>query len=494
MQRVDVCLLVEGAYPYVTGGVSSWVHRLIQGLPEVRFGLLELLPDRAYAQQSRYDIPANVVLRQQIYLFETDARDGVFREPDSSFMAQLSRLHADDATLGCPFVKTIDRLAQTARLGAFQLETARATWQFLTNMYRQRGHDISFIDYVWNWRATHGPVLRLREVPLPAAGIYHSMSTGYAGFLAALARVRGGTRFILTEHGLYTRERDIEIVQADWIYDEWAGRSTRTDEPFFKRWWRRQYRFLGKMAYESADRIVALNGVSHGLQLAAGADPTRCAIIPNGVSLARFRDLRGTRDWRDRPFRVGFIGRVVPIKDVKTFIRAVQLASVARPIAAFVIGPLDEDPGYAQECVTLSEMLNLSDILQFVGAADVRDWLSQLDLVVLTSVSEAQPLVLIEAMASGIPVIGTRVGGCPELIVGREGLDQSFGPSGIVTPVASPQATAAAICELANSPLRYQAMSQAAVRRVEHGYDEQQLFDRYRSMYRELGVSPRKLN
>ncbi|MFN3430865.1 MAG: DUF3492 domain-containing protein, partial [Candidatus Sericytochromatia bacterium] len=43
--QADVCLVLEGSYPYVTGGVSSWVHQLIAGLPEVRFALLTLVPD-----------------------------------------------------------------------------------------------------------------------------------------------------------------------------------------------------------------------------------------------------------------------------------------------------------------------------------------------------------------------------------------------------------------------------------------------------------------
>ena len=57
----DVCLVLEGTYPYVGGGVSSWVHQLIEGLPELSFSLLLISPDRKTAQTRRYQLPPNVV-------------------------------------------------------------------------------------------------------------------------------------------------------------------------------------------------------------------------------------------------------------------------------------------------------------------------------------------------------------------------------------------------------------------------------------------------
>jgi glycosyltransferase involved in cell wall biosynthesis len=493
MRDVDVCLVIEGSYPYVTGGVSSWVHRLIQGLDDVRFGIVEVLPDPKYKLVPRYEIPSNVVFRQQVYLFDTQPSRRRFVEPGPELMDRLAHMHQLPQASRCPFVKTLDQLARKAGLGAFQFETARGTWRFLTESYRKKGDDISFIDYLWSWRATHGPMLRLMELELPSARIYHALSTGYAGFVAALARMRHAETLILTEHGIYTRERDIEIAQSGWIHDErdeserWAA-----EEPRFKRWWRRQYQFLGTLTYETADHIIALNQVSHNLQIQAGADPTRCMIVPNGVNVRRLRDLRAPRDWQDRPFRVGFIGRVVPIKDVKTFIRAIALASIQMPLEAFVIGPLDEDPDYAQECVELVRLLGMTTQMTFVGSADVRQWLPRLDLIVLTSVSEAQPLVLLEAMAAGIPGVATRVGGCAELMEGGTASDRQRGPSGILTTVASPDATAAAICDMARHPARYQAMANAGIQRVESSYDETKLFDAYRGLYQQARAMQRK--
>jgi glycosyltransferase involved in cell wall biosynthesis len=129
------------------------------------------------------------------------------------------------------------------------------------------------------------------------------------------------------------------------------------------------------------------------------------------------------------------------VKDVVTFLRACRLTADAVPGAHFVVvGPLDQAPGYAQRCRALADDLDLD--VEFTGEADPSAWYPRLDALVLTSRSEAQPLVALEAMAAGVPVVATRVGGCGELLRG----------CGLLTPVASPAATAAAVVRLLRTP------------------------------------------
>jgi glycosyltransferase involved in cell wall biosynthesis len=163
---------------------------------------------------------------------------------------------------------------------------------------------------------------------------------------------------------------------------------------------------------------------------------TRVRVVPNAAPASRCEDERDPA----APL-VGFVGRVVPVKDVGTFLRACRLIADERPSARFVVvGPLHHDEDYALRCRALAEALELA--VEFTGETDAAPWYPRLDALVLTSRSEAQPLVALEAMSAGVPVVASSVGGCPELLAG----------CGLLTPVADPHATAAAVLRVLGSP------------------------------------------
>jgi glycosyltransferase involved in cell wall biosynthesis len=486
----DVCLVVEGAYPYITGGVASWTHQLVLGLPEVSFALCVILPDEGFAAEDRYPVPKNVVARSHVTLFDAH-RAQRHAEAPASVMRAVEAFHETPAGSRCPVFGPLLNALAKGRQSAFALETARSSWDLITKLYQARGREVSFLDYFWTWRATHGPMFRLLDAALPDARVYHPLSTGYAGALAAIAKRRLGANVLLTEHGIYTRERVIEIAQAEWIFQEPVeGSAYAPQDEFFKTWWRSQYDFLGRLAYDAADKVVTLNDVNRRFQIDAGAPESKIVHVPNGVDLAPFAAARGARDWSDRPFRVGLVGRAVPIKDVKTFIRAVQIARAQVPIEAYVVGPTDEDPAYYAECLELVKLLDLDGWVTFTGRQDVRGWFGKLDLNVLTSVSESQPLVLLEGWAAGVPAVATDVGACREMVEGRAGEDAMLGASGIVTPVATPESTAAAMVKLARDPERHAGMARAGYERVSRYYRQEQVFEAYRGLYRDLAASP----
>ena len=132
---------------------------------------------------------------------------------------------------------------------------------------------------------------------------------------------------------------------------------------------------------------------------------------------------------------LGLIGRVVPIKDIVTCIRAAAHVRDAVPDAeVLIIGPTDEDPQYFEDCKALVEELGLGDTVRFTGRMNILDALAQLDVVLLSSISEAQPLVLLEAGAAGLPCVTTDVGSCREIIVGPDGEVPHLGRAGFVAP------------------------------------------------------------
>ena len=117
-----------------------------------------------------------------------------------------------------------------------------------------------------------------------------------------------------------------------------------------------------------------------------------------------------------------------------------------------------------------------------MGRAEVTDWLPRLDLVLLTSISEGQPFVLLEAMAAHRPVVATNVGACREII---EGADDGIGPAGRVVPVMSPEAIAEGILAISENPAQLRALAENGYRRVVRFYQDKDFLAAYRALYRE---------
>src|SRR5262249_2534881 len=156
-------------------------------------------------------------------------------------------------------------------------------------------------------------------------------------------------------------------------------------------------------------------------------DPARTRNIPNGINLPAFAALRALRPAQAPPV-LCLIGRVVPIKDVKTFVRAMRTVVNRLPEAeGWIAGPEDEDPAYAAECRSLVDGLGLAGKVKFLGFQKLPELLPKIGLVVLSSISEALPLVLLEGYAAGVPAVSTDVGSCRQLVHGLDDEDRALG-------------------------------------------------------------------
>ena len=159
-------------------------------------------------------------------------------------------------------------------------------------------------------------------------------------------------------------------------------------------------------------------------------------------------------------------------------------------LEGWVIGPFDEDQDYYAECLQLVEAMGQSEHIRFLGMQNVAEMLPKLGVTVLTSISEAQPLVLLECMSGGVPFVATDVGSCREIAIGLTPQDQDLGVAGEVVPIASPVKTAEAIVRLLGDQERWQRYQAAGLERVRQIYDEQLMYQRYHELYRELMTWP----
>ena len=484
--KADVCLILEGTYPYVTGGVSGWAHGLITEQSHLTFHLCAIMPRDAQLSL-KYPLPSNVIGLTTVRLNDLPSGSklapGLAARLHRSLRAPMATLTSEVSLRLADLKHMMEVLSATRTvLGTEALLDHEEAWSQLVHLYESQFPDHSFLDYFWSYRAIAGGVYSILLANLPKADVYHAMSTGYAGLMAARAKVETGKPVFVTEHGIYTNERRIEITAADWL-EATASKALTIDKPRrdLRDMWIDSVNNFSRVCYEACDRIITLFAGNQQSQMDDGASPEKMQIIPNGVDVRRFGALPRRRQASPT---IGLIGRVVPIKDVKTFIRACGLLRQSAPdLTAYIIGPTDENVEYYEECVNLIELLGLEQCITFTGQARVEEYLPQLDVLVLTSISEAQPLVLLEAGAAGVPLVATDVGSCREIIEGAPGETPNFGEGGIVTPLASPVSTAEAVYSLLSDAARYESASNAIRARIAQFYDESIQQQAYRNLY-----------
>jgi len=497
-KNVDVCLLLEGTYPYIRGGVSSWVHQIIRGLPELNFYLVFLGGEEGAYKKMVYELPDNVVGIQLNYLLSKPKKMKPSPRSGNHYAFHcweeiLNYFQDTRNPLTEELLQDIlENLAVNKKVTADDFLYSEASWKVITSIYEKFGGNFSFVDFFWTFRNIYAPLFELAKIAreLPECKVFHSISTGYAGFLGALCQHKTKRPYLLTEHGIYTKERKIDLSQATWI----PNRHSAFDASLHKRMdttrgtWIRFFEQLGKTAYQQADKIISLYEGNQQRQIRDGAPEHKTSVVVNGINYDQFVESYNKRP-ETPPKVVGLIGRVVPIKDIKTFIRTMRVAINNDPsLEGWVIGPADEDPAYLDECETLVESLSLTGKLKFLGMQNVKEIVPKLGVVILTSISEAQPLVLLEGMAAGIPCIATEVGSCREIVFGMSGDDAALGACGEIIPIASPNVAAKAINTILSDDEKWREMGDIGRKRVQTYYVEQMMYQTYRNLYNE-GIS-----
>ena len=485
-QSVDVLLILEGTFPYVRGGVSSWVNRMMQGFPEHRFGIIFLGSARDEYTSTPYALPENVDYFAEYFLHDNNELPPKKLE----LAAKRADLQSVEVAHGqmkhCIAGKQegID-LATYANNFSVSQQTflySEAVWEYFLARYAEIPDQPPFVDYFWTIRGMHAPLWVIQNAMenAPQAKVMHCPSTGYAGYLGALLSHQQGRPLLISEHGIYTKERRIDLMLARWIQEDEEFLQRAGHIHYLRQLWINFFSLLGKITYGQAHKIINLYGGVIPLQIADGASPDKLQTIPNGVAVEKFVSCR--RDYAERQDVVALIGRVVPIKDIKTFIRAAAVArDWGRSTCFWIVGPTEEDEEYFAECTVLLRHLRLENQVEFLGFRAVTEILQDARLTVLSSISEGLPLSVLESFAAGVPVVSTDVGSCRELILGANA-DHPLA-AGKVVPIADTQAMAKAIYELLDNPAEWRRCSEQAIERVEGQYREEQMFAAYRQLY-----------
>jgi glycosyltransferase involved in cell wall biosynthesis len=235
------------------------------------------------------------------------------------------------------------------------------------------------------------------------------------------------------------------------------------------------------VARRSVDRVIAVS-TEMARKLGHELGEAKIAVIPNGVDLERVRSPLGSGEARERiglPAQSRVLGvacRLEPIKRLDIFLRAAKLLAEVSPQMRFVIAGDGRERGNLE---ALAGKLGLADRVFFLGHRnDMFDVLRALDLLVISSDHEGLPMVLLEALALGIPVVARRVGGIPEVI--------THGETGILVESGSPEALSAACQELLSQEVLRRRISEAGCRLVAERYSARRTAREVANLYRTL--------
>ena len=200
---------------------------------------------------------------------------------------------------------------------------------------------IAFADAFHTMRSMLLPVLYLMGSEVPEADVYHAICTGYGGLLACLGGYVHKKDVLLTEHGIYTREREEEIIRAKWVV------------PSFKKQWIAFFYMLSDMIYQRAFRVTCLFTNAMRTQIQMGCAPGKCRVIENGIDYDRLSGipLKEEDGWVD----IGAVVRLAPIKDIKTMIYAFfELSAHVKNVRLHIMGGVDDEE-YAQAMKEIEE-------------------------------------------------------------------------------------------------------------------------------------------
>jgi glycosyltransferase involved in cell wall biosynthesis len=477
---VRVYLATEGTYPFVVGGVSTWVDMLVRGLPEHEFEIGAVVDNPHY--RLAYRPPPNVTIRPlplwglelaEEYLPHPDAWRRSWRTSPSvvrnRFLPPWERLvvclaapEADPMALG----DALSGLAHFAESHDLRRALGDAgTWavlldRLMTNPILSRSGLAPAMAFA---RTLYRYLLPL-TVPIPVCDVLHSSAAALCALPAIVAKYRYGTPLVLTEHGIYLRERLLAL----------SGEPLGTKLLFAN-----FYRAVCELAYREADVLTPVCAYNAAWEQALGVEPERIRVIHNGVDPARIE----VRPEPKGPATVGFVGRIDPLKDVLTLIRAFAHVHTVLPEARLRLWGPSTSPEYLNLCRTAVTELGLTDVASFDGPTDdPASAYAACHVVALSSISEAFPYTVVEAMLASRAVVATAVGGVTEALEGTT----CRGVALVVEP-GDPKAMAGALIAVLGAPpaerhrvgadLRDRALTSFTARRVLDGYD---------AIYREL--------
>lgn len=464
---MKVALLAEGCYPFLNGGVSTWCDQLIRGLPEHVFDVVAIVATSG--DRPVLDLPPNVGELRRVPLWDWTPQR---RRPGSAARHVFNGLYRpflramlDPAGKEDQFSDSLRRMSDFARWGNLtaSLHTDDAV-DALVDTWREFHHStpLSVRDAVDATELIEH-LLRPLSAPVVDADVCHAVSNGLPALLALVAKWQSGTPMVMSEHGVYLRER---YLACQGLRYRWPVKVILAGF----------YRRLCRSAYAAADLITPVNVYNQRWEVRHGADPDMISTAYNGVSAQDYPPAIG----EPQIPTLGWVGRIDPLKDLETLIEA--FARLRRRVPSVVLRLFGPTPvgneWYETRLRLLVERLGLDGSVTFEGPVRpvIRAY-HESTVVALSSISEGLPYTVVEAMMCGRATVSTEVGGVPEVA----------GSAGLVVPPRDPDAFARACEQLFTADAARHTLARAARVRALKFFQLDRMLGTFRHMYADLG-------
>ncbi|WP_430868342.1 GT4 family glycosyltransferase PelF [Demequina aurantiaca] len=459
-----IALLAEGSYPFVTGGVSTWCDQLIRGLPEHDYEVVAVAGNSR--ERTALTLPANVSRLNIVPLWELAPIS--HRRPAAADEMRFLALYRPFLMTALDPEATQEEFTDALR-GIFLFAQRRDLTAVL-----QADSAIGLLSEVWGDLRSDHPMsmheavqatelvehfLRPLSAPVVRADLCHTVSNGLPALLALAAKWTFGTPMVMSEHGVYLRERYLSFRN---IQYRWPVKAVVL--ALFRR--------VCATAYAAADAIAPVNIYNQRWETRHGADPDTIATAFNGILAA---DYPAAGPEPDAP-TIGWVGRIDPLKDLETLIRAFALIHKQIPEAVLrLFGPTPAgNEWYEKRLRDLTDKLGLTAAVSFEGPIrPVTRAYGESTLVALSSISEGLPYTVMEAMMCGRATVSTEVGGIPELV----------GDAGMLAPPRDPAAFAEACVVLLSDDKLRRSMAAEARERALGLFQLEQMLSTFRGLY-----------
>lgn len=468
---MKIALLAEGSYPFVTGGVSTWCDQLIRGLPENEFEIVAVAGNSR--ERPALTLPPNVSELSIVPLWDlvpanhrrpSAADEAAFLDLYRPLLRTALDSNAEQGDFTAALRALFDFAQRRDLTAVLQTDAAIAS---LTEIWGDL-HDqqsMSMLDAV---QATEliEHFLRPLSATVVRADLCHTVSNGLPALVALAAKWTYGTPMVMSEHGVYLRERYLAFRN---IQYRWPVKSVVL--ALFRR--------LCATGYASADSIAPVNIYNQRWETRHGADPDIIATAFNGI---RAEDYPPAAAEPTVP-TIGWVGRIDPLKDLETLIESFALAREHIPTAVLrLFGPTPAgNEWYETRLRALSDSLGLSAHVTFEGPIrPVTRAYGESTLVALSSISEGLPYTVMEAMMCGRATVSTEVGGIPELV----------GDSGVLVPPRDPAAFAEACISLLSDHAMRQQMATQSRERALGLFQLGQMLETFRGLYGRVSAAP----
>jgi len=470
--KMKVCWTGEGTYPYFTGGVSTWTDLLISNSKNIDFIVmpLQITPFDIV----KFNLPKNVTELIGIPLWNnsesSETKNKIVSQNSVekfiiifiNLLEHIYKIKDDMEELGENLYQFYEYFQ---KYNFYETFYDKKVWDvykdFFDNYFKNESEDIATLFEMVDFLRHIFRFFIMLLPTVPYADIYHSSAAAFCGLPCIIGKKKYKSKFLLTEHGIYLREQYLSF--------------SRTQTPYrTKEFLMGLITTVSKLNYYFSDKISTVCEYNSRWELQLGVDKSKIKTIYNGVDTDKYKQLDVEKN--NRPIVV-MVARIESLKDIKTFIYCADLVRKDIKNVLFKLyGPIVNEE-YYQECNNLVKELALEDNFIFAGNTDSPELAyNEGDVVMLTSISEGFPFVVLEAMSCEKVIISSDVGGTKEVLEG-------FGY--VVKPKDYKEFANKAIYVLKNKKIAKE-MGNNARKRVLNGFKIEDMIENYKKLYRDL--------